>query len=251
MLNREPLEQDALRAALGRTEECPTIEELEFFAFGEVSTATNLIGHLQACAYCQTELHLLQTFLAEEAGYTTPGTSKAAALLRRRSKEIFQQAFTVRAPAPLWKAFTVRRMAQASLAAAAILLIAAAVVFFQSRTDQPQLEAKNQTGQEVLRSGSFAVLSPAGDLQERPKEIRWEQVAKATGYQVRILEVDRSEMWKAKTTVDYIELPAGIRDRIVPSKTLFAEIMAFDSSGNQVGTTGLVRFRLLRRATEH
>ena len=48
----------------------------------------------------------------------------------------------------------------------------------------------------TLRSGNFAVLSPVGDVQERPAEIRWERVQSVASYQVRLLEVDRSEVWK-------------------------------------------------------
>jgi hypothetical protein len=143
------------------------------------------------------------------------------------------------------------RLAQASLAVAAILLVAGAVVFLRSLTDRPQLEARNQTSQEVFRSGGFAVLSPAGDLQTGPKEIRWERVPGAAGYKVRLLEVDHSEVWTAETTADHIALPATIQARIVPVKTLFAEVTAFDSSGNKVGDTGLVRFRLLQNAGKH
>jgi len=62
-----------------------------------------------------------------------------------------------------------------------------------------------------------------------------------------VLEVDHSELWNAKTTEDHIELPAALRDRIVPAKTLFVEITAFDSSGRQVGATGPVRFRLAQK----
>ncbi len=247
MLSKEPLAQDAIRAALQPTGECPRIEELEALASGEALAVRNLTGHVQACAYCQTELHLLKTFLAGEAGRKTQDARRTAALLQRRGKDIFRQAFPPSEPVSWWKTvFTIRRMAQASLAAAAILLVVGAIVFFRSMTYRPQLEAKNQTVQEVLRSGSFAVLSPVGDLQERPKDVRWERVSQATGYQVRVLEVDGSEVWKAKTTEDRIELPAAIRAQIVPAKTLFAEITAFDSSGNQLGATGLVRFRLVR-----
>jgi hypothetical protein len=113
------------------------------------------------------------------------------------------------------------------------------------------LEARNQTGQEVLRSGSFALLSPAGDLQERPKQIVWEKISQASSYQVRLLAVDGSEIWKATTADTRIELPAAVREQIVPAKTLLAEIAAFDSSGAQVGATGQVRFRLLPKAPGH
>jgi hypothetical protein len=193
-------------------------------------------------------VHLLKTFLAGE----TPDAAKAAERLRSRSKQVFRQAFFLPEPRSWWKpTFTVRGMAQASLAMAAVLLVASAIVFLRSRPSQPQLEARNQSTQEVLRSGSFAVLSPVGDLQERPKEIVWEKAPQASSYQVRLLAVDGSEIWRTTTSEARTELPAAVREQIVPAKTLLVDIMAFDSSGNRVGATGLVRFRLLPTASVH
>jgi hypothetical protein len=144
-----------------------------------------------------------------------------------------------------------RRLAQASLAVAAILFVAGAVMFLRSATYRPHLEARTQTSQEVFRSGGFAVLSPVGDLQTDPQEVRWERVPGVASYQVRLLEVDHNEMWRAESTEDHIALPAAIQARIVPARTLFAEVTAFDSSGSKVGDTGLVRFRLLQSAGKH
>jgi hypothetical protein len=245
MGNKNLLENDAFRAVLGPTRDCPSLDELSALISGERLAADNMTNHVRSCAYCRTELHLLQAFLAKQSD--SKPEMKAAELLRQRSKHIFQQAFPMPAPTPWWKAaFTVRRLAQASLAMAAVLLVVGAIAFFRAKTYQPEFETRNRTGQEVFRSGSFAVLGPAGDLQETPKEVRWERLPKATSYQVLLLEVDGSEIWKAHTTEDHIELPAAVQVRIVPAKTLLAEITAFDSSGNKVGDTGIVRFRLLR-----
>jgi len=219
---------------------------LEAFASDRPAAANRFAKHFETCTYCQTEVQLFKKFLAADVVAQTPDAAKAAELLRSRSKQIFRQAFPVPEPTPWWKsAFTVRRMAQVSLAMAALLLFAAAIVFLRSSPSQPQLEARNQTGQEVLRSGSFALLSPVGDLQERPKEIVWEKVAQASSYQIRLLAVDGTEIWKATAADTRIELPAAVREQIVPAKTLLAEITAFDASGAQLGGTGQVRFRLL------
>jgi len=245
MHNRQSLAEDALRKALGPTHDCPTIEELESLASGEAIATSRWTGHLRECAYCQTELHLLQTFLA---GDPSPKADIAAELLEKKSKDIFERAFPAPAKLTWWKSATAfRRMAQASFAAAAVLLLVSGAVFLRTSTRQPQLDAKSQTRPEVLRSSSFALLSPSGDLQERPKEIRWEQAPKAASYQVRLLEVDRSEVWKANTRDTRIELPEAVRAQIVPAKTLFAEVTAFDSSGNQIAATELVRFRLVQK----
>jgi len=246
MQKRESMTEDILRRALGPTEDCPSIEELESLASGEAIATGRWTGHLQVCGYCRTELHLLQTFLAEKPRDATESAEQTAELLEKKRKEIFKQAFPAPVTAPWWKsAFTMRRIAQASFAAAAILLVVGAVLFFRSTTAQPQLEARNQNGPEVLRSNTFKVVSPSGDLQQRPKEIRWERVPQAAVYQVRLLEVDRSELWEVSTPRDRIELPAAVQDKIVPAKTLFAEITALDSDGNRLASTGLVRFRVV------
>lgn len=246
MQNRESFTEDVLRRALGSTDDCPTVEELESLSSGDAVAASRWSGHLRACGYCQTELHMLQTFMAVRAREATSDAGTAVELLEKKRKEILKRAFPAPASVPWWKsAFTIGRIAQASFAAAAILLVAGAVIFLRSTPSQPQLEARNQAGPEVLRSNNFALLSPAGDVQERPTEMRWESLAGAASYQVRLLEVDRSEVWKANTTDTRIELPENIRARIVPTKTLFAEVTAIDSSGKQIGGTELVRFRLV------
>jgi hypothetical protein len=254
MAYRQLREREDLRAALGPTQDCPQLEDLQSFAAGEVPPATALAGHIHSCQYCQTELHLLQTFLqgqaepASQNAKEAKDANKVAELLRLRSGEIIRRAVPTEERIPWWKAaFTARRLAQVSLAAAAILLVAAGVVYFRSGTSQPQLQAANDTGSEVLRSGGFAVLNPVGDLESGPKEIRWEPIANATRYRAILVEVDRSEMWKGETAANYIELPAAIQARIVPAKTLFSEVIAYDSSGNKVGDTGLIRFRVLQR----
>jgi len=138
-------------------------------------------------------------------------------------------------------------MAQASFAMAAVLVAAVVVIQFRPTKDRP-LPDTTQTGQEILRSGGFALLSPVGDLQAQPGEIRWEKVPNAANYLVRVLEVDGNEMWKAETAENHIDLPSAIRSRIVPAKTLLCEVSALDASGKKIGETGQVRFRLLQHS---
>lgn len=247
MQNGESRTEDIVRRALGPTDECPAIEELESLSSGDAIATSRWSGHVQVCGFCQTELHLLQTFLAERRGEAAQNAGNAAEILATRRREIFKQAFPAPDSTPWWRSvFTVRRLAQASFAVASVLLLVGAVFFFRSTGPRPQLEARNQNAPEVLRSASFSIVSPSGDVGERPLEIRWEQVRGAASYQVRLLEVDRTEFWKASTTDRRIELPEAIRARIVPAKTLFADVKAFDSSGNQIASTELVRFRLVQ-----
>ena len=245
MLNQKPSEPDLFRAALEPGPDCPPIEELETLVSGAV-TQSELSAHLRSCPYCQTELHLLRTFESEEAGQAGSEARKVAVLLKKRSNEIIRQSRPAETRVPWWKGvLTIPRLAQASLAMALVLVVAGVVIHFQS-TQQPTSIAQNGTNPEVFRSGQFGVISPTGDLRARPEEVRWEKVSAAVRYQVRLLEVDGNELWKADTVADHIDLPSSIRARIVPAKTLFCEITAFDSSGGKVGDTGQVRFRLLQ-----
>lgn len=245
MLNQKPSEQDLFREALGPGPDCPPIDELANIVSGAIAPV-EAAEHLRSCPYCQTELHLLRTFESEEAGQASREALKVDALLRKKSKEIIRQSGPTETKAPWWKAaFAMRALAQASLAMALILAVAGLVIHFRS-TNQPTSIAQNGTSAEVFRSGAFSVISPTGDLRERPEEVQWEKVSNAVRYQVRLLEVDGNELWKAETFADRVDLPASVRARIVPAKTLFLEVTAFDSGGSKVGDTGQVRFRLLQ-----
>ena len=63
-------------------------------------------------------------------------------------------------------------------------------------------------------------------------------------YEARLLEVDGAEL--AETAENRIELPAAVRARVVPAKTLLCQVLAFDASGHRVGQSETVRFRLVQ-----
>jgi hypothetical protein len=237
-----------LRAALGPSPQCLSVEELQQLASDSAAASADRAAHVKSCAYCQTELQLLQTF---EAGGedVSEEVRRVTEQVRQRTKPIVAQ--PVSSQVPWWRAiFATPRLAQASLAMAAVLVVAGVVLQFRS-THRTPLNETSPSGQEVFRSGGFSVLTPVGDLQERPQEIRWERVPQAARYRIRVLEVDQSEVWKAETTDDHIDLPSSVHERIVPAKTLFCEVSAFDSSGNKIGETGLVRFRLIHSVDRH
>ena len=251
MLNDHTRESELFQTALGPGADCPPIEELESLASG-ASSQNQLAEHVKSCAYCQTELHLLQSFQAAGSGEMSREERKAAALLQKRSQEILRPQERDQAREPWWKAwFSMRRLAQASLAMAVLLAAAGVAIHYRTSIQSPSLNGSSQAGPDVLRSAAFAVISPSGDLNQAPSEVRWEKVPNAANYQVHLLEVDRNELWKAETKEDRIVLPPAVRSRIVPAKTLLLEIDAYDSSGSKIGETGLVRFRLLQNHDGH
>lgn len=245
--DKQTLERDLLREALGPTEGCPPLEKLESaLVHGATGLASELAEHLKTCGYCQTELHLLRDFQQGGPEKDSEEVRKVVELLRGRSKETFQPRSSAIARESWWS----RRprfqwLVPATLGMAALLIVVGGVSQYRRATTRPALNGSFQVENEVLRTGSFAVVKPVGDLVKTPGEVQWEAVQGAAKYEVRLLEVDGAEVWKAETTSEHTEIPRTVQDKIAPAKTLFCEVVAFDSSGHKIGDTGTVRFRLV------
>ena len=103
------------------------------------------------------------------------------------------------------------------------------------------------TADDVTRSRSIAVRGPVGDLRESPRRFEWVEVDRASRYRVRLMEVDRREVWSAATAAAGIDLPPQVRALSVPSKTLIWDVTAYDSSGLAIAESGSQAFRLTPR----
>jgi hypothetical protein len=236
MPNEGAPEREALRAALGPGNDCPPIEQLEALVDHPASALPALAQHVESCTYCKTEVSLLRRF--QSGDLDEPEQEP----VRQITERLRAQPVTV-SRQPWWKTiWTVRWLSPAALAMAAVLIFLA--VGLQWRTSQPGLHAP--TGQEVLRSNAISVIAPSGDLQQIPNEIRWQSAAAAVRYEVRLMEVDYTNLWKADTVETRIELPSQVRAQILPAKTLLCQVTAFDGSGHIVAESNIVRFRLLQ-----
>jgi hypothetical protein len=127
------------------------------------------------------------------------------------------------------------------------VLIVVAIGFQLRVAGPPTLRPLGESGTEVLRSHTLELLAPKGDLPQQPREIQWQPAPGAVKYTVRLLEVDRSELWKTETTETRVEMPSGVQARIVPAKTVLCEVAAFDAAGRKVAESESVRFRLLQK----
>ena len=87
-------------------------------------------------------------------------------------------------------------------------------------------------------------LSPTGDLKQVPVELRWQAFPEAARYLVTVMEVDRTELWKAESSQTSASLPTALLARIVPGKRLLWQVTAMDSAGRTVATSQLQSFRL-------
>src|SRR5262249_23029096 len=128
-------------------------------------------------------------------------------------------------------------------------LVIAGVAIQVRQAGQPPLNPA--TGTEVLRSHAISILSPIGDLRERPTEIRWEAAPNAVRYVVRIMEVDRVELWNSEATTSRIVLPDSVRTLIIPAKTLLIQVAAFDAAGSKIAESEIGRFRLLQNSYKY
>jgi hypothetical protein len=245
MPNREP-DDELLSAALGRVNDCPPLEDLERLL--EDGAPTALKGHVDGCSRCQTELQMLRSFTSNEvAEHEKTAVDAIAARLKARSSTIpARRSASVESRQSWWKRIFEVRWLSPAAAALAVALVVVSVTIELRRGRQPSLDA-GTGGAEVLRSSAIAILSPIGDLREKPSEIRWEAAPNATRYRVRIMEVDRTELWSTDAMSTRIDLPPNVETLIVPSKTLLIQVAAFDASGRRSGESETVRFRLLQK----
>jgi hypothetical protein len=233
-------EDDLFREALKPGRDCPTVEELE-------GAPENFVRHLEACAHCRTELEMLRSFYSNELPVgDAAAIQKITERLREKSGEIFPRTVVE----PWWKRFSGAWLRPAALVAAAVLVMAGVAIQWR-HYGAPSLSAVTDGGKEVFRSATIAVLSPTGDLKEAPSEVRWEAAATAARYQVRLMEVDHTELWKADTADTRAAFPPEIRARIVPLKTLLWEVSAFDSEGRKVAQSEVIRFRISQKVYSH
>ncbi len=201
------------KAALAPTEDCLTIEELSRHASGSPSDSaksrTSL--HLAGCVRCQTELAMLREFeLATPRPEELAAVSWIAAELKRRSNQIGH----------------------------------AAPESAPSRPISPALVSDGATGRTMFRSQGVVALAPKGDLVDRPTEFHWQPLPGADHYSVKLMEVDRVELWQGLSTEPKVMLPAEVREKIVPGKTLLWQVTALDSNRQPVAVSQVERFRI-------
>lgn len=244
--NGEP-RHDVLREALGPTRDCPPAEELARLAC-EMSAPADLAKHVETCAYCQTEVRLARSFQsAEPSPSEAEAVRQVTARLRKRSGEIFAGPRVAPAQSgSWWRGLFAKPWLSPALVAMAALLVVVGVGVQSRRGSPPSIAVPTDSAREVLRSNALSLVAPAGDVQQTPKEIQWQPVAGAAKYEVRLLEVDHTEMWNAETSAIRIDLPAQMQSRIVPAKTILCQVSAFDAAGRKVAESEFVRFRLLQ-----
>jgi hypothetical protein len=231
-------EDRLLRSALGRTAECVPVEQLE-------SLDARARAHIDKCAYCRNELAMMLEFRdaaarPEEAEamawmqtelerrLTTAPPSAPATGIWARLRGWFQGT----SPSPRWLA--------APVAASVILLLAGGMYLRHGGEVLPR-----PGDEQVWRSQSFAAVAPAGDVTAAPVEMQWEAVPGTNRYLVRVMEVDRTEIWRGESAGSHVALPAEILRQMTPGRTFLWTVTARDVTGSTLAETRLQTFHIL------
>jgi Putative zinc-finger len=224
------MERETLKAALAPGPGCLSTEQLGRYADGALAAADRAAaaGHIRACVNCQAELGLLREF-------TSTGVRPGEAAIVRDGVARLKE----RSGSPL--AF----FRLAAVAAMVLLIAVTGLYFLAGRV--PTLPASVSTDNEITRSQAVSLRAPIGEQQDPPRRFEWAPVARASRYRLRLLEVDRRELWSASTSAVGIEVPSETRTLIVPAKTLLWEVTAYDSAGAVIAESGLQAFVATRR----
>ena len=234
-------ESRLLKKAVSRTRACASPEQLD----GLADPDARLWAHVASCPRCQAERTLLGEF---EAASPLPHEQATVSWISMRLERRFASDAPV-APRgglaePWWRRwFTFRSFNTAGLALAMAMLAVAVSVGLRDQRN-PTLSAPTGAAASSFRSGDLTLLSPAGDFDEAPAELRWQALPAAASYSVRVMEVDRVEVWSTETHEPRAALPQQVRARVVPGKPLLWQVTAKDASGTRIAESALQRFRM-------
>ena len=240
-------ERNLLKRALGATGACPSIEALGRYADGsmEPTARPSVESHIAACAHCRTELALFKEFRSETL---LPPEERPVewitAKLRNRAPEIFDPLPARPERVPWWKSLIAgSAFPRAAVALGSLLLVVSGVLYVRQNS-APALHPAIDSGPEIVRSNSIALISPIGDVSRRPSALEWRALQGAANYEVHLMEVDHSELWATRVSGTQVALPPEVQAKELPEKSLLWTVSAFDSSGRRIGESSPEKFRL-------
>lgn len=244
MAEARSTERSSLREALSPSRACASALELGALADGSLAelAAARVRNHLSSCMRCRTELTLLKEFENAAPG---PDEEDAVGSISARLERRFSEATPsqTRRGAALPRRSWSTALNVGGFALAATTLVAALAIGLRERR-APELAPPSPAAPAVFRSAAITILSPAGDLDAPPDELRWEPTTDAASYSVEVMEVDHAGLWRAETRDASIALPPALRAQIVPGKPLLWEVVAKDAAGRPVAWSGKERFRV-------
>jgi hypothetical protein len=241
-------DRDILKSTLAATPNCLSAEQLEPYLDGKASHP-----HLAECPRCQGELALLKSFesaspLADEGA----AVAWISAHLDRRLDSIKNPGARSRAAVQAsgmqasWLARTLGLSGwRLAIPVVGVVTAAILVAFFLHSPKEPQLRANNMQQQStVYRSQEIDVTRPAGTVSQAPRELEWATFVGAQTYKVAMMEVDHKRRWAAETQSLSVEIPAAVRAKIVPGKSILWQVTAVDAQGKTLASSQVQRFSI-------
>lgn len=177
-------------------------------------------AHAASCAACRAERELARAFDrgveedAHDVDWVVARLRGDAAGAATEPASPSAPALPGNAPVPSPVAYPRRRLTPAwtRLAAAVALVAGVGLAVFTLHDSSPPLPEPPRGG--PVRGGEVTGLIPNGELAEMPRELRWEPVAGAGGYRVRILTVDGTPVWETSLVSPPAALPADVAARL-------------------------------------
>lgn len=129
------------------------------------------------------------------------------------------------------------------LAAAAALLMTGSLLVWRSQQPAP-LPLPAPPGQsEVFRGADVEVLSPVGEMETVPTELRWEEKDGAASYRIRLLAVDDTVLWESTVTAPPARLPDEVAAQLQPAVAYVWTVEALAADGSRLAVSEPARFQ--------
>jgi hypothetical protein len=231
--------RDDWKRELAATHDCVPLER-----FGEALTAQER-DHVAHCVRCESEMALWEEFRD-----ATPSADEGGAVqwivadLGRRGVGSAAPAGrpSIGQAARVWWASWAALLRPQALAAVAGALLAVVSIGYVLQDREPSIG--DAPAGEVYRSARIDVAGPTGDLSTPPTGFHWVSVPGADSYDVQVLEVDRTILWRTSTREPRVDVPPAVAARFVPGKTILWHVTARRRDGTAMAQSGTERFRV-------
>jgi len=232
-VNSSPRAPESWKRELRETPDCVPVER-----FGGELTATER-DHVAHCARCEAEMALWEEFRDATPAADEGGAVQwiVAELRRRDAAPIAPRRFAWRWT---WSAL----LRPQALAAATAALVAVVSIGYVLRDPEPSIGV-SPSASDIYRSARIEVQGPTGDLSAPPTGFHWVSVPGADIYDVEVLEVDRTVLWRASTRHPPLDPPHPVVARFLPGKAVLWHVTARRDDGTVVAQSGTERFRVL------
>ena len=232
--------EQILMWALGPTPDCMPIDELQHRLEGRAGERERELAssHTAGCPHCRTELALIERF--EAAPVFDEERAEVEWIVAGLRKNVLYLATEVQGQR-WWK-----RLLRPVVLAPASLAIAAAVMAIGIALQQPAgVRPGAAAGRTAMRSHAIELVAPIGDQLRPPAMLQWNAVPGASRYRVRVLEVDRTELWNATVSETRVALPEAVSKQALPLKMLLWQVTAINGSGNVLANSRAGAFRVV------